>query len=151
MDLSKDFRDLCALLNAKGIEYLIVGGYAVAFHGAPRFTGDLDLLIRPDESSVNRMLAVVQEFGFPIAGVNSTDLLERQTILQLGRVPRQIHLMTAVSGLTWEVAWNSRQEGKYGDVRVLYLGREALLTNKRACGRAKDLADVEALTKQEIS
>ena len=149
MDLNKDFRDLCALLNARKVEYLIVGGYAVAFHGAPRFTGDIDLFIRPAEQNMKRMLEAVREFGFPTADVTTQMLLERNTIVQLGREPRQIHLMSSISGVTWETAWNSRKPGTYMDVEVFYIGREELIVNKRACGRTKDLADVEALTSSD--
>jgi len=149
MDLNKDFRDLCALLNARNVEYLIVGGYAVAFHGAPRFTGDIDLFIRPAEENMKRMLEAVREFGFPTADVTTQMLLERNTIVQLGREPRQIHLMSSISGVTWETAWNSREPGTYMDVKVFYIGREELIANKRACGRTKDLADVEALTSSD--
>jgi hypothetical protein len=149
MDLHKDFRDLCALLNAKSVEYLIVGGYAVAFHGAPRFTGDIDLFFRPAEESMTRMLEVVCDSGFPTADVTAEMLLERNTIVQLGHVPRQVHLMSSISGISWETAWDSRVPGTYMDVKVFYIGREELIANKRACGRTKDLADVEALTSSD--
>ena len=149
MDLNKDFRDLCALLNARDVEYLIVGGYAVAFHGAPRFTGDIDLFIRPAEESANRMLEAVRDFSFPTADVTTEMLLERNTIVRLGRVPRQVYLMSSISGVTWETAWDSRKPGTYMDVKVFYIGREELIANKRACGRTKDLADVEALTSSD--
>jgi hypothetical protein len=149
MELNKDFRDLRALLSARNADYLIVGGYAVAFYGAPRFTGDIDLFIRPAEESASRMLEAVRDLGFPTAGVTTEMLLERNTIVQLGRVPRRIHLMSSISGVTWETAWNSRKPGTYMDVKVFYIGREELIADKRACGRTKDLADVEAPTKGE--
>jgi hypothetical protein len=149
MDVYPDFAELCSLLNESNVEYLIVGGYAVGFHGSPRFTGDLDLLVRPDVEHVARMLTGLSKFGFPIGGVTSEYLLAHQKILQLGRIPVQVHLMTAVSGLTWEEAWSSRQAGSYGETPVFFIGRDALLTNKRASGRLKDLADVEALTRME--
>jgi hypothetical protein len=149
MELNKDFRDLCALLNARNVEYLIVGGYAVAFYGAPRFTGDIDLFIRPTEESANRTLEAVRDFGFPTADVTTQMFLERNTIVQLGSVPRRIYLMSSISGVTWETAWDSRKPGMYMDVKVFYIGREELIANKRACGRTKDLADVEALTEGE--
>ena len=149
MDVHKDFAELCFLLNTNRVEYLIVGGYAVAFHGAPRFTGDIDILVRPDGEQVSRMLAALDKFGFPTNEVTADYVLERQKILQLGRVPVQVHLMTKVTGLTWDEAWASRQAGSYGAVPVLYLGREALLLNKRAAGRFKDLADVEALSRSD--
>jgi hypothetical protein len=145
MDFHQDFRDLCSLLNARGIEYLIIGGYAVAFHGSPRFTADLDILVHPSAEQVSRTLDALKEFGFPTQDLSPEYLLTQEKILQLGRVPMQVHVMTNITGVSWKTAWASRQPGKYGDVAVLFIGREALITNKRAAGRAKDLADVEAL------
>jgi hypothetical protein len=145
MDIQKDFADLCSLLNANHVEYLIVGGYAVAFHGAPRFTGDLDIWARPVAANLCRMLETVREFGFPIEGIAEDYLQQQRKILQLGRVPVQVHIMSSVSGLDWETAWASKVAGAYGQVPVHFIGREALLANKRASGRMKDLADVEAL------
>jgi len=145
MDVQKDFADLCALLNAKNIDFLIVGGYAVAFHGAPRFTGDLDILIRPDAEQLERMLGALREFGFPTDDVTTTELLERHRILQLGLVAVQIHAMTSITGVKWDHAWACRVRGGYGSGPVHFIGREALVANKLAAGRTKDLADVEAL------
>jgi hypothetical protein len=145
MDVHTDFADLCNLLNTARVEFLIVGGYAVAFHGAPRFTGDLDVLVRPEIEQIARMLQAVRTFGFPAEDVSPEYILERQKILQLGRIPVQIHIMTAISGLSWDEAWASREPGNYGNVPVFYIGRQALITNKMATGRAKDLADIEAL------
>lgn len=145
MEVQKDFADLCSLLNANGVDFLIVGGYAVAFHGAPRFTGDLDILLRPDAEQVGRMLAALGEFGFPAGEIQPDYLLEHQKILQLGRVPVQVHIMTGITGVNWDEAWASREQGEYGGIPVFFLGRQALIANKRAVGRAKDLADVEAL------
>ena len=145
MDVQKDFAELCSLLNAERVDFLIVGGYAVAFHGAPRFTGDLDLLVRPAIETVQQMLGVLRRFGFPVDEVSGQDVLDKKKILQLGRIPVQIHLMTGITGVSWELAWASRIAGVYGDVPVFFIGREALIANKRAAGRLKDLADVEAL------
>ena len=145
MDFHQDFADLCSLLNARGIEYLIIGGYAVAFHGAPRFTCDLDILIHPSAEEVRSALDALKEFGFPTQDVSPEYLLTQEKILQLGRVPVQVHVMTNISGLSWRAAWESRQPGKYGNVAVFFIGREALMANKRAAGPAKDLADIEAL------
>jgi hypothetical protein len=145
MDVQKDFADLCSLLNAQSVDFLIVGGYAVAFHGAPRFTGDLDLLIRPEIDHLKRMLGALKEFGFPVRDISPQDLLAQREILQLGRTPLQIHLMTRITGVGWDEAWLSRTPGAYGGVPVFFIGKEALITNKRAAARLKDLADVEAL------
>jgi hypothetical protein len=145
MNLYRDFVDLCSSLNAKGVDFLIVGGYAVAFHGAPRFTGDLDILVRPTLEQVQRTLAALRDFGFPAEQIVAADVLQQRSILQLGRQPVQVHVMTFISGVNWDSAWDSRQQGSYGDVPVFFIGREALVANKQAAGRAKDLADVEAL------
>jgi hypothetical protein len=149
VDFQKDFADLCALLSAKRVDFLIIGGYAVAFHGAPRFTGDLDILIRPEPGNVDLLLEAVREFGFPADDVSAEDLLAQGQILQLGRIPVQIHLMTNVTGVSWQQAWDSRQLGVYGAVPVLFIGRGPLIANKRATGRGKDLADVAALERPE--
>jgi hypothetical protein len=134
MEIHKDFADLCSSLNANGVEFLIVGGYAVAFHGAPRFTGDLDILVRSNIDHADRVVAAVREFGFPTDEVTAQKLLERQSILQLGRTPVQIHIMTGISGVEWGEAWESRQPGHYGSVPVYFIGRSALLANQRAAG-----------------
>lgn len=148
MDIQKDFSDLCSLLNVHDVKYLIVGGYAVAFHGAPRFTGDLDIFVQPAIEQIRRMLHALRVFGFPADEVAASTMLEQGNILQLGRVPVQIHIMTAISGVDWGAAWESRTAGKCGDVDVYFIGRNALLANKRAAGRLKHLADVEALGEQ---
>jgi hypothetical protein len=145
MDVQKDFSELCSLLNARAVEFLIVGGYAVAFHGAPRFTGDLDILICPALDQIERMLAALHQFGFPAGQLTASALLAERTVLQLGRVPVQVHIMTEISGVSWNHAWASKSPGTYGDVPVHFIGRDALIVNKRAAGRLKDLADVEAL------
>lgn len=145
MELQKDFEDLCVSLNARVVEYVIVGGYALAFHGAPRFTGDLDIFIRPTAANVERLLAALKDSGFHDVRLDPDDLLRQRKILQLGRQPVQVHIMAFISGVPWETAWDSRESGTYGGTPVFFLGREAFLANKRAVGRTKDLADIEAL------
>jgi hypothetical protein len=145
MEFQRDFEDLCASLNGRNVDYLIVGGYALAFHGAPRFTGDLDIFIRPTTENVSRLLAALNDFGFREAPVRPDDLLRERKMLELGRQPVQVHIMAWISGVFWETAWESRQLGAYGSAPVCFLGREAFIANKRAVGRPKDLADIEAL------
>lgn len=94
---------------------------------------------------MQRTLAALKEFGFPSEQVAAQDVLEQRSILQLGRQPVQIHVMTYISGVNWDSAWDSKQQGSYGRVHVFFIGRDALVANKQAAGRAKDLADVEAL------
>jgi hypothetical protein len=145
MEFQKDFEDLCASLNGRNVEYIVVGGYALAFHGAPRFTGDLDIFIRPTSGNVNNLLAALHDFSFRDTPVHPDDLLGERKILELGRQPVQVHIMASISGVSWEEAWESRQLGAYGSAPVHFLGREAFIANKRAVGRAKDLADIDAL------
>jgi hypothetical protein len=97
---------------------------------------------------VSRTLSAIRQFGFPAEQVSAAQLLDRKSILELGREPCQVHIMTSISGVSWEAAWNSRQSGAYMDVKVFYIGREELIANKKACRRNKDLADVEALTRR---
>jgi len=145
MEFQKDFEDLCVSLNARNVEYLVVGGYALAFHGAPRYTADLDLFIRPAADNVRRVLAALHDFGFRDPQVHPEDLLRTQQILELGRPPVQVHIMAAITGVSWERAWASREPGAYGSAPVHFLGREAFLANKQAAGRPKDLADIAAV------
>ena len=151
MVLAKDFREFCSLLNEEKIDYLIVGGYAVAFHGAPRATGDIDILIRPEHEHVLRLLSAIERFGFPTDSVTPEYLLTYSKILQLGRIPVQIHIMTSITGVEWDVAWGSRQSGVYGEVPVNYIGLSALIANKAAAARPKDIADIKALRRKRTT
>jgi hypothetical protein len=145
MEVQKDFLELLRLLNAHGVEYLVVGGYAVAFHGAPRFTGAIDIFVAPEGTNVEKVLIALGQFGFPTLGLSPDEVIAGKKILQLGREPFQVHVMTAVSGIAWDEAWESRTGGHYGPCPVYFIGRQALIRNKRSTGRAKDQADVEAL------
>ena len=145
-----DFRDLFFWLNETKVDYLIVGGFAVAFHGAPRFTGDMDVLVRPDAEHVQRTLSALDRFGFSGKSVTPEYLLSRGKILQLGNVPVQVHIMTSITGVSWEDAWASREAGSYGGVPVLFIGLTALMNNKTAAGRPKDLADLAALRRKAL-
>jgi len=145
LDVQPDFRDLLALFNARKVEYVVVGAYALAFHGAPRFTGDMDILVRPGVRNAHRVIAALAEFGFASLGLAAEDFKEPDRVVQLGVAPVRIDLLTSLTGVPWkEVAAGSRP-GKYGDVRVRYLGKKEFIKNKRAIGRSKDLADIEAL------
>jgi hypothetical protein len=145
MDIQKDFRYLLALLNDHKVEYLIVGGYALAFHGAPRFTGDIDILVRPDSENANRVLEALADFGFRFPNLAVEDFQNPNKVVQLGVPPVRIDLITSISGVSWKEAEIHKSPGVFGDVPVNYLGREQFIANKRATGRKKDLADLEAL------
>ena len=145
MEVQADFRDLLALFNKHLVDYVVVGGYALAYLGAPRYTGDLDILIRPDPANADRVLTALEEFGFGALGLTQADFKKPGQVIQLGHPPVRVDLVTSLTGVTWTEAAAGRQLGKYGDVPVQFLGRKEFLSNKRAMARKKDLADLEAL------
>jgi len=145
MELQQDFRELLALFNDHHVNYVIVGGYALAFHGAPRFTGDLDIFVKSDHENAGRIVAALNDFGFASRGLTEGDFERPDQVIQLGVAPVRVDLITSITGLSWEEVFANRVPSDYGDVPVHYIGREELISNKRAVGRAKDLADLEAL------
>ena len=145
MDLQPDFKELLALFNARRVEYLIVGAYALAFHGAPRYTGDIDLLVRPSPDNAKAILAALADFGFASLGLSEGDFLQPDRVIQLGVPPVRIDLLTSLTGLTWEEANVHRIADQYGDVPVHFIGKTEYIRNKKATGRKKDEADIEAL------
>ena len=144
MKVHRDFKDFISLMNANGVEYVIVGSFALSFHGHPRATGDMDVWIRRSPENASRILKALDEFGFGSLGVTEDDLLEDK-VIQLGQPPVRIDLMTELDGLIPDEVWAGRIAGRFGDMSVFYLGREAFVRNKRSLGRHKDLADLEAL------
>jgi hypothetical protein len=145
MEVQRDFKELLALFNAHNVDYLIVGAYALAFHGSPRYTGDMDILVRPDPENAQRVLSALDEFGFGSLGLSAGDFASPDKIVQLGVVPVRVDIITSITGLSWEEAAAGREKGNYGDVIAHYIGKRAIIRNKRALGRKKDLADLEAL------
>jgi hypothetical protein len=145
METQPDFRELLALFNAHHVEYLIVGGYALAFHGAPRFTGDLDIFVNPEATNAPRILTALEAFGFASVGLTPSDFERPDQVVQLGVPPVRIDLITSITGVSWDEAWASKVTGCYGDIPVFYIGRAQFVANKRATGRTKDVADLEVL------
>ena len=145
MEVQPDFRDLLALLNEHKVEYLIVGGYALAFHGAPRFTGDIDIFVRPDTKNAARVLAALAAFGFRFPNLTAEDFENPNKVVQLGVPPVRIDIITSISGVSWEEAEAAKEPGTFGDVLVSFIGRQEYIKNKRSTGRKRDLADIEAL------
>lgn len=145
MEPHPDFKELLASFNAHRVDYLVVGAYALAFHGAPRYTGDIDLLIRSDPENARAVLAALADFGFASLGLAENDFLEPDRVVQLGVPPVRIDLLTSLTGVTWAEARAHRVAGHYGDVPVHFIGKTEYVRNKRATGRKKDAADLEAL------
>lgn len=149
MELASDFSEFCASLNANRVEYLVVGAYAMALHGVPRYTGDLDIFIRPTPENGARLLKTIREFGFPAPELSAANVIDPRRVIQMGVPPVQIHIMSDISGINWDDASAGRESGRLGDLEIAFLGLDGLLINKRASGRTKDLADVEALTRRD--
>ena len=147
--LNEDFRDLLVLLADAGVEFVIVGAYALAFHGAPRASGDIDLFVRPSAVNAGRVFDVLVRFGAPLqsAGVTAADFAQPGAVYQIGLPPRRIDLLTEISGVTFDEAWASRTAAEVEGRTVSFIGREALIKNKEAAGRLKDIADVARLRK----
>jgi hypothetical protein len=143
--LQQDLREFIELLNSHGSEYLVVGGHAVAFHGHPRFTGDIDFLVRGSVANAERILRVLRAFGFGELALSPADFIKPGSVVQLGRPPNRIDLLTSISGVTFDDAWAGRVEGRLDGIPVFFLGLQALLENKLASGRPKDIADVAKL------
>jgi len=148
MQIGKDLREFIELLNANGAEYIVVGGLAVAWHGHPRFTADIDFLVRPDHTNAEVILKTLSDFGFSGLGITSADLCQPDQIVQLGRKPNRIDVITSIAGVSFEEAWATRVAGSIDSIPVYFIGRDELIRNKEAAGRPQDVADANALRKR---
>ncbi len=147
MEVQPDFKDLLELFNKYAVKYMIVGGYALAYHGAPRYTGDIDLYVKPDPQNAERIMAALNEFGFGSVGLTVDDFKNSDKVVQLGVPPVRIDIITSLSGVSWQDADSGCVDGKYGEVPVKYIGLNEFIINKRTTGRKKDLSDLEAIGK----
>jgi len=143
--LDKDLRELLALLTDHRVEYLIAGGHAVAFHGYPRLTEDLDLFVRADAGNAARMMAALDAFGFGGIGLTAADFVADDRVIQLGRAPNRVDLLTRLWGVSFDDAWAHKVAGELDGVPVWMLDRAHLIQTKRATARPQDLADAAAL------
>ena len=144
MKLHPDFSDFVAALNGNNVEYVIVGSFALAFHGNPRATGDIDFWIRPMTSNAKALIKALVDFGFGGLDITEEDVVSGK-IIQLGFPPVRIDIITVIDGLVTEEIWETKEKAKLGPHDVFYLGREAFIKNKRTMRRHKDLADLELL------
>jgi len=151
MPLHKDLREFVGLLNANGVEYLVVGAFAVAFYGIPRYTGDLDLFVRPSPANADRLLRVLSQFGFGNLEISAQDLQAPDKVIQLGVTPNRIDLLTSLSGVEFDEAWSTRKHGELDGITAGYIGMAALIRNKETTGRARDLADAEELRERSVN
>ncbi len=142
---NKDFQEFVGLLSSNGVKYLIVGGYAVVFHGHPRFTADLDIWVATDLANAALLEKVVRDFGFERAGLNAADFSRPGYAIQFGRPPYRIDILTSIDGVDFTDAYKNRVVIKEGTTELAFLGIEDLLRNKHASGRAHDLDDAKRL------
>lgn len=148
MNESSDFHDLIAALDARGVEFVIVGAFALAFHARPRATGDIDVWVRPTPENAKRLLSALSDFGFGSLGLTEADILSGK-VIQLGYPPVRVDLLTDLDGVSAEEVWAERVAGKFGDKPAHYMSKRCLIKNKKATGRPQDLADLNALGAEE--
>lgn len=140
-----DFKDMLSALSAAGIDFLLVGAYALAAHGYPRATGDLDLWVRADSQTAPKVFRVLAEFDAPMHDLTVADLSAPGIVFQIGVEPSRIDILTSVSGVEFDVAWHNRLVVTIDGMDIPVIGRNDLVVNKRASGRPKDIADAETL------
>ena len=143
--LNPDFKEFIRLLNDNNVRYLVVGGYAVALHGYPRYTKDIDIWIWLDEGNANRIIKVLEQFGFGSLKLEGQDFLVPNQIIQLGYPPARIDLITSLAGVSFEECYALRVLVPIDDIVVNFINLENLKKNKEASGRLQDLADLENL------
>ena len=140
--MNRDFNDMLSALSAAGAEFLVVGAHALAAHGRPRATGDLDLWIRPTPANAAKVWTALERFRAPLRELSLEDLGRPGIVFQLGVPPCRIDILTAIDGVEFDEAWSRRIMVELGSNRAPVLGRQDLIVNKRASGRPKDLADL---------
>ncbi len=145
LNFSKDFKDFVRLLNRNDVRYLIIGGYSVAFHGYPRYTKDIDLLIAVAEDNAKKLVQVINEFGFASLQLKEEDFLEEGMIIQLGMEPNRIDIICGIKGFHFDFFYEKREEFQNGDLVLKFIDVEGLKLTKKLAGRRRDLADLEEL------
>jgi hypothetical protein len=145
MGLSKDWKEFLELLNSRGVDYVIVGAHCLALHGRARYTGDLDILVRSTPQNARLLVDLLNDFGFAESGFKEPDFLKAGQLIQLGRAPTRIDLLTSISGVSSDEAFASKVSAELDGIPVFVLGKDALVRNKRAVGRPQDLADIDTL------
>jgi hypothetical protein len=141
----KDFEELLKLFNKNKVRYCIVGAYAVAFYAEPRYTKDMDIFVEPDKDNANRIIKSLEEFGFKSLGLGERDLIQKGKVIQLGYEPVRIDLITSIKGCDFKEAWKNRAIGFYGSQKVIFIGLNELINNKKKTGRKQDDVDISIL------
>lgn len=143
--MNRDFVEMLSALCAAGAEFLVVGAHALAAHGAPRATGDLDIWVRATPDNADRVLEALRQFGAPLLDLTKADLVSPDVVFQIGLAPSRIDLLTSITGVEFDRAWPNRIHVTIGELTVPVLGRNDFIANKEATGRPRDLLDVALL------
>lgn len=143
--MNQDFVDLLRAFTAADVRFLVVGAYALALHGRPRATGDLDVWVDATPDNARRIVDALGAFGAPLSQVSEADFARPGVVYQIGVAPRRIDILTELTGVTFAEAWPERIRRPFGETEVDFIGKAAFLRNKRATGRPKDLGDIEGL------
>lgn len=143
--LPPDFSEFLRLLNANEVRYLLVGGYAVGYHGYVRATADMDIWVARDEENAQRLVDTLQEFGFGVEDLSPELFLEEERVIRMGVPPVRIEILTSISGVEFDECYEERIVEQWDDVQVNVISLPKLKSNKRASGRLKDLADLDYL------
>ena len=147
--MNRDFAEMLDALSAAGAEFLVVGAHALAAHGTPRATGDLDIWVRPTHENAPRVWAALEQFGAPLSDLTIDDLATPEVVFQIGLAPSRIDILTTLTGLEFEPAWKDRTIIQVEGRMLPFISRDDLIRNKRALGRPRDLADVDDLTRTD--
>jgi hypothetical protein len=143
--LNQDFKEFIQSLNDNNVRYLVVGGYAVALHGYPRYTKDIDIWVQLSPENATKMIKAIDQFGFGSLGLQINDFLEPDTIIQLGYPPNRIDILTTLVGVDFDACYNDRVEIQIDEIDINFISLENLKLNKKSSGRFQDLADLENL------
>ena len=149
--MERDFRDMLSALSDEKVEYLLVGAHAMAVHGCPRATQDIDFWIRPSPENARRVFRALTVFGAPLQSVVIQDFENPGTIFQIGLPPLRIDVITSIDGVEFDEAWQNRLEVQLEGIAAMVIGREQLLKNKKSTGRPKDVSDAMLLEKQKAN
>jgi hypothetical protein len=147
--LHQDYKEFIKLLNENKVEYLVVGAFALAFHGYPRFTGDIDFWINNDPENAKKVYDSIKEFGFPTSNLSEEDFISDDLIFQIGYPPVRIDIVTSVSGLDFTKSFKNKKINRSSGLKIYFINIEDLKKNKKASGRKKDLIDLEELRKHK--
>ncbi len=145
IQLPPDFKEFLQLLNAHNVKYLLIGGYAVGYHGYPRATVDMDIWVAIHPQNAQKIVAVLEEFGFDLPGLTAELFLEKDKIIRMGVPPMRLEILTTISGVEFEACYQNRIEDELDGVKICLIGLDDLKRNKLSSGRHKDLNDLENL------